>query len=132
MEGWKRRAVGASLLTAATLALAPAAHASVGVSQISSLPGGAKAGNLTGSVSNDGDRAVKATVSVRAMRHATGGELVGRTTVSVAAHGSKSFLVDVRLPSTLKKGTYYLAACAPQGGSDAGALGCATALGDVK
>src|SRR5689334_6609911 len=98
MEGWRGRAAGASLVTAAALVLAPAAHASLNVTQVSSLPAGAKAGNLTGLVSNDGARALTATVSVRAMRHRTGGALVGRATVTVAAHGSKAFLVDVKLP----------------------------------
>src|SRR5262249_50285943 len=114
MEGWRGRALCASFVAAAALGLAPAAHASVNVTQVSSLPAGAKAGNLSGLVRNDGDKALKATVSVRAMRHKTGGALVGRTTVSVAAHGSKVFLVDVKIPSSLKKGTYYLAACTPQ------------------
>src|SRR5258707_10216794 len=105
MEGCKRRAIGASVVAAAVLGLAPAAHAAVNVSQISSLAAGAKAGNLSGLVRNDGDRAMTATVSVRAMRRASGGALVGRTTITVAAHGTKSFLVDVKVPSTLKKGT---------------------------
>ncbi len=132
MEGCKRRALGALVAVAAVLGLAPAAHAAVNVSQISSLAAGAKAGNLSGLVRNDGDRAMKATVSVRAMRLTSGGALVGRTTVTVAAHGSTSFLVDVKLPSTLEKGTYYLAACTPQGGGDAGKLGCATSEKEVR
>ena len=66
------------------------------------------------------------------MRRGTGGALIGRTAVDVAAHASKSFLVDVKLPSSLKKGTYYVAACTPQGGADAGALGCATSAADLK
>jgi hypothetical protein len=120
-----------SVEAAAALGLAPAAHAAVGVTELSSLPGHARAGNLSGLVRNDGDRARTATVTVRAMRHATGGAIVGRTTVQVAAHGAKAFLVNVRVPSTLKKGTYYLAACTPQGGPDRGKLGCATALREV-
>ena len=35
------------------------------------------------------------------------------------------------MPS-LKKGTYYVAACTPQGGADKGALGCATSAADLK
>ena len=120
MEGWKRRALGASVVAAAGLGFASAAHANVNVTQVSSLAAGAHAGNLTGLVRNDGDSAKTATVSVRAMRRTTGGALVGRTTVNVPAHGAMSFLVDVKLPSTLKKGTYYLAACTPQGRSDTG------------
>ncbi len=66
------------------------------------------------------------------MRRGTGGALIGRTSVNVAAHGSKSFLVDVKVPSSLKKGTYYVAACTPQGRADKGALGCATSAADLK
>ena len=112
--------------------MAPAAHAAgVGVTSLSSLAAGAKAGNLTGVVTNDGDSAATARVSVRVMRRGTGGALIGTTAVDVAAHGTKSFLVDVKLPS-LKKGTYYVAACTPQGGSDTGKLGCATSAADLK
>src|SRR5262245_45833801 len=112
MEGFKR-AGSAALATIAVLAAAPAAHAAGGgVTEISSLPAGAKAGNLSGLVTNESNAAAKAVVSVRAMRRGTGGALLGRTTVDVAAHGTKRFLVDVKVPS-LKKGTYYIAACAP-------------------
>ncbi len=69
---------------------------------------------------------------MRVLRRGTGGALIGRTSVHVAAHGSKSFLVGVKLPASLKKGTYYVAACTPQGGSDAGKLGCATSAADLK
>ena len=114
------------------LAAAPAAHAAgVGVTQISSLPAGAKAGNLTGVVTNESDRAARAEVSVRVMRRKTGGALIGKTSVDVAAHGTKTFLVGVKVPN-LKKGTYYVAACTPQGGADKGALGCATSAADLK
>src|SRR3954452_23480421 len=126
MVGRTKRAVGVSVAAVAALGLAPGAHAAVGVTEIGSLAGNAKAGNLSGLVRNDGDRAAKATVTVRAMRRATGGAVVGRTTVAVGAHGSKAFLVRVKVPATLEKGTYYLAACTPQGGADAGRLGCAT------
>ncbi len=131
MNGFKRAGVGA-LSTVAVLAAAPAAHAAgVGVTQISSLPAGAKAGTLTGVVSNESDRAARAQVSVRVMRRKTGGALIGKTFVDVAAHGTKTFLVGVKVPG-LKKGTYYVAACTPQGGSDKGALGCATSAADLK
>src|SRR6185503_2461009 len=83
-------------------------------------------------VTNDSGRAANAVVSVRVMRRGTGGALIGRTSVNVAAHGSKSFLVGVKVPSSLKKGTYYVAACTPQGGADKGALGCATSAADLK
>src|SRR5215217_7940045 len=132
MDGKYRRAGGASLVALAALALAPAAQAAgVGVTSIGSLPAGAKAGTLTGVVTNDGVSAARADVSLRVMRRGTGGALIGRTKVDVAAHATKTFLVGVKLPS-LKKGTYYVAACAPQGGADAGKLGCATSAADLK
>ena len=65
------------------------------------------------------------------MRRKTGGALIGRASVEVAAHSTKTFLVGVKVPS-LKKGTYYVAACTPQGGADKGALGCATSAADLK
>ena len=90
MEGFKRAGAGA-LLTVAVLAAAPAAYAAgVGVTQISSLPAGAKAGNLTGVVTNESDRAARAEVSVRVMRRKTGGALIGKASVDVAAHGTKT------------------------------------------
>jgi Peptidase family M1 domain len=133
MEGRFKRAGGASLVALAVLAVAPAAQAAgVGVTSLSSLPAGARAGNLTGVVTNEGDSASTAKVSVRVMRRGTGGALIGKASVSVAAHATKSFLVDVKLPSNLKKGTYYVAACTPQGGPDAGKLGCATSAANLK
>src|SRR3954447_14778745 len=129
MRGFTR-AAGASVVALAVLT--PAAHAAgVGVTSISSLPAGATAGHLTRVGSKHGDRATIADVSLRAMRRGTGGALLGRAKVAVAAHSTKSFLVNVKVPS-LKKGTYYVAACAPQGGADKGALGCATSLADLK
>src|SRR3954464_3788177 len=106
MKGFKRAGAGV-LLTVAVLATAPAAHAAgVGVTQISSLPAGADAGTLTGVVTNESDKAARGEVSVRVMRRKTGGALIGRTSVDVAAHGTKTFLVGVKVPA-LKKGTYY-------------------------
>src|SRR4051812_9129399 len=114
MQGLGRRTMGASVVTAAVLAFAPAAHAAgLGVTEVSSLPAGAKAGNLSGLVRNDSGSAARASIVVRAMRHRTGGQVVGRTSVDVAAHSAKRFLVDVKLPA-LAKGTYYLAACTSQ------------------
>ncbi|MDA0162361.1 M1 family aminopeptidase [Solirubrobacter ginsenosidimutans] len=133
MDRRSRRAGGASLVALAVLALAPAAQAAgVGVTSLSSLPAGAKAGNLTGLVTNESDSATNAAVSVRVMRRGTGGALIGKTSVAVAAHSAKSFLVNVKVPASLKKGTYYVAACTPQGGADKGALGCATSAADLK
>jgi hypothetical protein len=133
MDGRFKRAGGASLVALTVLALAPAAQAAgVGVTSVSSLPAGASAGNLTGLVTNESDSATNANVSVRVMRRGTGGALIGKATVNVAAHSAKSFLVDVKVPSSLKKGTYYVSACTPQGGADKGALGCATSAADLK
>jgi hypothetical protein len=133
MGSRKGRAFGVSFVVVGVLAVAPAAHAAgVGVTSISSLPAGAKAGNLTGLVTNESGKAADAVVSVRVMRRGTGGALIGRTSVKVAAHGAKSFLVGVKVPASLKKGTYYVAACTPQGGADKGALGCATSAADLK
>jgi hypothetical protein len=132
MEGRIWRAAGASSVALAVLVLAPAAQAAgVGVTSLSSLGAGARYGNLTGVVTNDRDSAATANVSVRVMRRRTGGALIGRARVSVAAHATKTFLVKVKLPN-LEKGTYYVAACAPQGGADAGKLGCATSAADLK
>src|SRR4051794_31566477 len=123
MDSRKGRALGASVVALAMLGIAPAAQAAgVGVPSISSLAAGATAGNLTGVVTNDSDHAATATVKLRVMRRGTGGALIGRTAVSVGAHATKSFLVSVKVPASLKKGTYYVAACAPQGGADKGAL----------
>src|SRR4051794_28859711 len=131
MQGWSRRALGASFAAAAVLGLAPAAHAAVNVTQISSLAAGAQAGNLSGLVDNDGKAAAKANVVVRMMRYGSGGRVVVRTSVDGAARCSQGFLVNWRIPAGAKRGTYYLAACTPQGGSDKGRLGCATAQRDV-
>src|SRR3954466_15896086 len=99
MEGRFKRAAGAPFVAAGVLALAPAAQAAgVGVTSLSSLPAGAKAGNLTGLVTNESDSAAKANVSVRVMRGGTGGALIGKASVNVAAHSAKSFLVDVKVP----------------------------------
>src|ERR1700754_774454 len=131
MQGWMRRATGASVVGAALLVGAAAAHAAgLGVTEVSSLAAGAKRGNLSGLVRNDGARAARADVVVRAMRYGTGGQVVGRTSVDVAAHGAKRFLVSVQLPA-LAKGTYYLSACTPVGGPDTGKLGCATSARDI-
>src|SRR5678815_2008044 len=106
MEGRIWRAAGASSVALAVLVLAPAAQAAgVGVTSLSSLGAGARYGNLTGVVTNDGDSAATANVNVRVMRRRTGGALIGRARVSVAAHATKTFLVKVKLPN-LEKGTY--------------------------
>jgi hypothetical protein len=134
MDSRKARALGASLVVVCALGAtaASAQAAGVGVTSLSSLRAGAKAGTLSGVVTNDSGSAARAAVSVRVMRRGTGGALIGRTSVNVAAHATKSFLVGVKLPASLKKGTYYVAACTPKGGADQGALGCATSAADLK
>src|SRR5262245_11521203 len=110
MKALKRRVASASVVTAAVLAVAPAAHAAgLNVTEVSSLPAGAKAGNLSGLVRNDGDSVARANITVRMMRRVTGGAVVGRTSVTVPAHGATRYLVDVKIPSNARKGTYYLA-----------------------
>jgi hypothetical protein len=109
MDGRLGRAAGAAVVVA-LLAGAPVAYAAPGVSvsEVSSLSAGATAGTLHGRVVNDTSRATRAQVVVRLMRRGTHRPVVGRTAVSVAAHGSASYRVGVRLPSKLKRGTYYL------------------------
>src|SRR4051794_28835726 len=130
MEGWRGRAVGASVALG-LLALPGAAHAAAGVSvtSLSSLKG--NAGTLTGVVSNDTARPAKARVTVSLHRSRMLHKVVGRTAVAVPAHGRVSYSVAVKLPSGLARGNYYLSACTPFGGSDAGKLGCATSASDI-
>jgi hypothetical protein len=135
MDGRRRRVVGASLVTMSALALAaaPAALAAPGVavSSVSSLAAGANAGTLSGTVVNDTNRATRAAVTVRLMRRGTEAPVVGRTAVQVGAHGSAAYSVNVKLPSSLARGNYYLSACTVKGDADKGKLGCATAEREV-
>src|SRR5829696_8278369 len=117
MEGRRGRAAGAALLTVAALALpaAPALAAGISVSEISSLPAGAKAGTLRGTVINETGRAVRTEVAVRIMRKDAKAPVVGRAAVRVSARGTAAFVVGVKLPSALARGNYYLSACTPYG-----------------
>ncbi|HET6549581.1 MAG TPA: M1 family aminopeptidase, partial [Solirubrobacter sp.] len=56
--------------------------------------------------------------------------VLGRTAVKVAARSSARYRVGVKLPSGLKRGTYYVSACTPSG-AGAGLYGCATAQDEV-
>jgi hypothetical protein len=127
------RAVGASLVTAALMGLTgpPALAASgVSVSAVSSLKARASSGTLTGKIVNDTSHATRTEVAVRLMRRGTQRRVVGRTPVTVAAHGSAAYDVAVKLPSGLARGNYYLSACAPSE-IRSGEYGCATAQDDV-
>jgi hypothetical protein len=133
MDVRRVRAAGASLITVAVMGLAasPALAApGVSVSEVSSLKAGATAGTLTGKVVNDTNKSSRRQVSVRIMRRGTRAPVIGRTTVSVAAHSSADYSVAVKLPAGLTKGNYYLSACTPKG-TGRGQLGCATAREDV-
>src|SRR3954451_1963909 len=132
MQGWTRRAAGASLGVLGLLALAPAAHAAAGVSvtSLSSLKG--SAGTLTGVVANETARGTRANITVSLHRGHMRRRIVGHTTVAVPARGRVSYAVAVKLPAGLARGNYYLSACTPFGGPDAGKLGCATAANDLK
>ncbi len=132
MKGRTRRAAGASLAVLGLLALTPAAHAAAGVSvtSLSSLRG--SAGTLTGVVANETSRGTRANITVSLHRGHFKRKIVGHTTVAVPARGRVDYSVAVKLPSGLARGNYYLSACTPFGGADAGKLGCATSANDIK
>src|SRR3954451_13247063 len=133
MDGRKRRAVSASLVTMAALGLvtAPAALASgVTISSLSSLKAGGSNGTLSGNVVNGAAKGTTANVEARLMRYGAKRTVVGRTSVKVPAKATVPYRVSVKLPATLKRGNYYLAACSPSGAGD-GLLSCATAADDV-
>src|SRR4051812_41668548 len=133
MDGRRRRAMSASLVTVTALGLAaaPAALASgVSVASLSSLRAGANAGTLTGTVANQAARSTTADIQVRLMRYGTKRTTVGRTSVKVPAKSTVPYRVSVKLPAGLKKGNYYLSACSPSA-LGRGLLSCATAPDDV-
>jgi len=132
MEGRTRRAVGASLAVFGALAVVPSAQAAAGVSvtSLSALHG--SAGTLSGVVTNDTARGVRAPVTVALNRSRMLRKTVGHTTVAVPAHSRVGYRVAVKLPAGLAKGNYYLSACTPFGGPDTGKLGCATSANDLK
>src|SRR3954469_12899143 len=74
MDGRRRRALSASLVTMAAVALAtaPAALASgVTVASLSSLKAGASAGTLRGQVANQAAKGTRARIEVRLNRYGT-------------------------------------------------------------
>jgi len=105
------------------------AGAHLTVSSVTSPPAGASAGHtyvLRGTIVNDGSAAYAGRVVVHLLHVGTRPLAIGRTSVGVAAHDSRGFRVRVRLPRTVRDGSYALVACVrhtPRGG----ALGCATA-----
>src|SRR5262249_4026644 len=128
MEGGGRRVLIASVAVLAALgaSAAPAlASPNVLVSKMSSLAAGATAGTIHGTVVNKTASATNAKVTVRIMRWGTKAPVVGAKTVAVGANASADFSVNVKLPSSLARGNYYLSACTPSG-TGAGELGCAS------
>jgi hypothetical protein len=133
MEGLKVRAAGVALVSVALAGLsASSALAAPGVTvgSLSSLAAGAKAGTLHGAVVNRTGHAVDARVTVR-IQSGAAAKFVGHTAVRVAANASASYRVAVKLPGSLSRGNYYLAACTPSG-TGAGELGCATTQKDIR
>ena len=127
------RRTSASLLTLGILGLAAApAHAApqVSVGSVSDLRG--NAGTLTGSVHNGSGLDRNATVTVRLMRKGMKTRILGSTRVRVGAKGDAAYRVEVKLPSGLDRGNYYISACTPAGDADPAKLGCATAARDLK
>ena len=103
--------------------------AHVVVSQLESPPADARAGRayvLRGTVVNEGSDAARARVVVHLLRVGSAPLAIGRTALRLAAHGSASYRVRVRLPRALRDGSYALVACAAHNGGT-GPLGCVTA-----
>ncbi len=127
----------AAVTAVALAALAPAtAHAAtrsfVAVNRIQALPAHAVAGHtyrLRGTVSNAGARAARGRVTVRLLHRYRAPRVIGRATLRVGAHGSRSFTVAVRVPA-LAKGSWILAACAPRG--IGGTSTCATGAENLQ
>jgi hypothetical protein len=99
------------------------------VSSLASPPTDAGAGHtyvLRGTIVNDGSAAYIGRVVVHLLRVGNRPLAIGRTSAALAAHDSRGFRVRVRLPRTLRDGSYALVACV-QRTPRSGALGCATA-----
>jgi Peptidase family M1 domain len=99
------------------------------VSTVSSAPTDARAGHdyvLRGMVANEGNAAVRGRVVVHLLHVGTRPLAIGRTVVRLAAHDSALYRVRIRLPRSLRDGSYALVACARRGGQT-GKLGCVTA-----
>jgi hypothetical protein len=99
------------------------------VSRVSSAPARARAGHaylLHGIVVNEGSAAAHGPVVVHLLRVGSRPLVVGRATVSLAAHASASYSLHISLPRVLRGGSYALVACVRRAGRS-GELGCVTA-----
>jgi hypothetical protein len=108
---------------------ASVAGAHVVVSQLESAPANARPGRryvLGGMVVNEGSDATRARVVVHLLRVGNAPVVIGRASLRLQAHHSADYRVRVRLPRTLRDGSYALVACAHRNGAS-GALGCVTA-----
>jgi Peptidase family M1 domain len=118
-----------------TFARPPAfAGAHLTVSSITSPPVGAAEGRtyaLRGTIVNDGSATAAGRVVVHLLNVGSRPLAIGRTSVWLAAHGSRTFAVRVRVPRTLRTGSYTLVACV-QHTARTGALGCATAERHIR
>jgi hypothetical protein len=122
------RAAGLALVVSA-LGANPALASAPGVTvgSVSSLAAGARSGTVHGTVVNRTAKATTATVSVRVQSARTAAR-VGSARVRVAANSSARYSAAVKLPSSLNRGNYYLAACTANGED----LGCATSQRDIR
>jgi hypothetical protein len=133
------RAVGASCLAFAAAGLAPGAPAYAGtavmrVSKLDSPPVDARAGHayrLHGSVANSGDGVASGAVTVSLVRAGGPGRVIGRGAAAVGPRSTSRYVVRVRLPAHLRRGSYALVACTKRA-DVAGALGCTTAEGRIE
>ena len=135
MKSRGMRAAGAAFMTVALLGAAGTSVAvaapGISVSQLSSLREGATAGTLHGRVVNETAKAAQAQVTVRLHRRGVSRHVVGRASVHVGAKGSAAYRVNVKLPSGLPRGTYYLSSCTSYDG-EKGVYGCATARDEIQ
>jgi Peptidase family M1 domain len=109
------------------------AGARLEVSQVSSAPADAQVGRayvVGATVGNDGTAGARGRVAVDLLRVGDGPVAIGSTVVALAAHGSGTYRVSIRLPRSLPDGSYALVACAARG--HGGALSCATAERHVQ
>ena len=105
------------------------AGAHLTLTRLMSAPVDAHAGDaygLRGTIMNDGAAAGRGRVVVHLLRVGTRPLAIGQAVVDLAAHDSGSYSVRVRLPRSLRGGSYALVACVRRAGLT-GALGCVTA-----
>jgi hypothetical protein len=103
--------------------------AHVTVASVTSPPARAGAGHtyvLRGTIVNDGSAAYAGRVVVHLLKVGARPLAIGRTSVALVAHDSEAFRVRVRLPRTLRDGSYAFVACVRHT-LQSDALGCATA-----